>query len=292
MILLQLIDKLTNDASQEYLLNGGAIMTVIDELGKGITHPSPFSDSEEMYKEIQSFARAQMVRLDPIRPSGGGLIEVGSNTSIRWHTILPPVTSRGPHLSLRKISWRNLSFSSFGKSSEWGKRLGTIPALFIGGATGSGKTSLLALILEGSHLDERVFIAESLPELPLLSPTWVRLVEQKENLEGLGAFTIKDILRESLRMRPDLFVLGEIRGEESEGLFQMFMASHQGVMSTIHVDHPDLLIPRLANLSGISEVSWSHVFRKVRPYFLILKRKKPRIAGLFRYDENGFKPID
>ena len=293
-IIHNLCDMLSASKNQEMLVNGIQLMTQISPSGDVSYHDSPYSKSIDMYQDLQVFARQCKVRIDPLRPAGGGVVQSGSGDCIRWHCILPPIADSGPHLSLRRMLWSALDIHDFHPSTETQAltlSLARERCLFFSGATGAGKSSLLSLLMRRFLKDDRVFILETLPELPTLFPNWIRLVEQQKNLEGLGAFSLGDILRESLRMRPDHFVLGEIRGVEAKALYQILLSSHQKIWSTLHVSHPDLLVTRLAELSQLSEASWQSVFQLIKPVYVQLQRKEPRITGLFRYHDDGFKTI-
>lgn len=290
-ILDRLYKKIRSGSDQELLINGTKQMVVVDCKGKVTTELSPFSDKSLMYKEIQTFALREKVRLDPLKPAGGGILELPGYPAIRWHSILPPVAEGGPLLSLRKMSWGQHDFSDFQLSfyaySELLKKVKN-SCVFLSGPTGSGKSTFLSMLMESQLVKDRVFVLESLSELPLLSPNWLRLVEQFANLEGKGEFGMKEMLRESLRMRPDHFVLGEIRGQEAEALYQLILGTHGGVWATIHTNGPDALIPRLANLSLRSESNWLDLFRRCKPVYIQLQRKEPRISGLYQYSGDGF----
>ncbi|SMF46233.1 ATPase, T2SS/T4P/T4SS family [Pseudobacteriovorax antillogorgiicola] len=289
-----LIDRMIDESWQELLVNGTTSMTLIAQDQKATCTASPFSDAYDMSRLIQDFARSHKVRVDPMRPAGGGIIDIDGDCSVRWHVMMPPVASTGPQLSLRQLSWSHISLSSFHHLPENQKMLEELRhrgCVFFSGPTGSGKTTLMTKLIDNSFSEERLFILETLPEIPLLSDRWVRLVEQLPNMEGQGAFSLTDLLRESLRMRPDRFVLGEIRGQEALALFQMLMASHEGVWATIHASGPDMLVPRLSQLSGVHEAEWQQLFEGLKPCYVQMQRKKPRVAGLFQFENGTFHPI-
>ena len=291
LIIEKIIDQLSQSTDQEFLINGTLVMIRIDSEGISTACPSPYYSIDKMYEDIQEFGISQRVRLDPLRPSGGGVVEAFSNLSIRWHCILPPVSECGPLFSLRRIPWKQLTLSDFGFADaelKWILANCRDNCVFVSGATGSGKSTLLSILMEELLFRERVFVLETIAELPISHPPWVRLVEQVANLEGLGSYPLSQILTDCLRMRPDHFVLGEVRGVEARSLYQVLLSSYQSVWSTIHVDSPNLLVSRLSDLSGLSDIEWRKLFSKKQPVYIHLTRKKPRLAGLYRFENNGF----
>lgn len=281
------------EGHQEYLINGTQQMTIIRHDGSIQRQSSPFDDPNLMYRQIQSFGQYYRVRLDPVRPSGGGVVGDGPKW-VRWHTILPPVSGTGPQLSLRQLVWNAVEMADFTSDEQFIHTLETLDVrhnIFFSGETGSGKTTLMTLLLENLSSHRRVFLMESLAEIPVLSKNWVRLTEQKSNLEGHGAFSLTDALRECLRMRPDQCVVGELRGDESQALFQLLGSMGQGIWTTIHAADAGTLLSRLSSISGIPPEAWHHLFLQVKPWYMQLQRQNPRLAGIFRYDQEGFRKL-
>jgi pilus assembly protein CpaF len=228
----------------EVLINGArSVMMVIGQRAE--VGASPFASGQSMLQWLTQFARDQGVRLDPLCGSAGGMVAaedlptlLGQTGQLRWHALLPPLSQDGPLLALRRHRFGAISLENFGGPDALKERLSLAVAqkrsLLIAGPTGSGKSTLLVALLAAHASQERVMILESIAEIPALFPTWVRLLERLPNLEGVGAVSLDRLLKESLRLRPDRLVLGEIRGGEARPFRNALLSGHEGAMATIH----------------------------------------------------------
>src|SRR5271165_5552351 len=124
--------------------------------------------------------------------------------------------------------------------------------ILISGGTGSGKTTLLNALSRLIDAAERTVTIEDAAELQLQQPHVVRLETRPPNLEGTGEITMRDLLRNALRMRPDRIILGEIRGAEALDVLQAMNTGHDGSMSTIHANRPREVLTRLENMMSMS----------------------------------------
>jgi pilus assembly protein CpaF len=138
--------------------------------------------------------------------------------------------------------------------------------MVIVGPTGSGKSSLLAALLTSAK-DERIVILESLPELPRLSSLWVRLAARGANLEGMGAFSLAQLLVEALRLRPDRLVIGEVRGPEAGVLADALATGHAGVAATLHAGCDSSALARLRR--------WDEQFQGMHGQPVIVSMARP-----------------
>lgn len=210
---------------------------------------SPFASRDDLADWLFAFATQTGVRLDPMRPATGGNFNAGA---FRWHAVLSPVAASGPLLALRRHRFASLNLSSFVDGDD-AQRLVTAfqsgSPLVVAGPTGSGKTSLLAALLTECALNERVVILESLEELPQASPHWVRLIERAPNLEGKGGVGLARLFQESLRLRPDRLVIGEVRGVEARVFAEAALTGHRGVVTTMHANSRDHVLARLRALA-------------------------------------------
>lgn len=286
----EILKKLAKSALQEILINGVSLQTNIHNDGSVNHQGSPYKNNAKMYDALQDFAEQRHVFLNPQNPCGGGVIEA-EQSNIRWHIILPPVASE-PLISLRIIRSNSLLIRDFANEEiplSLLKRVASHPIIFLGGLPGSGKTSLLTSLLKEEYQDQRVFILETLPEIPLLHSAWVRLTQQAPDLEGQGAFTLSQALQESLRMRPDHYVLGEIRGNETKAIFEIIAASETGVWTTIHCASPDHLSSRLESISNIPECKWKEAFQRNPPIYIQLQRFPPRITGVYIFEQERYR---
>ncbi|MFW7382077.1 MAG: ATPase, T2SS/T4P/T4SS family [Oligoflexus sp.] len=284
---------------QEMLINGLQALIFIHADGSRSIVSSPFVNSEQLVQEIQEFAYISGVRLDPHYPAHGGEYHHSQSSaalaSFRWHAVIPPVSRDGPIFSLRKLSWEGLSLSRFGIAADFSERLLEMmhqgQSMVISGPTGAGKTSLLCQLLREVCLDERLIIVESLAEIPRMSSSWVRLCAQADNIDGRGQFSMQRIIEESLRLRPDRLLVGEIRGMEARSYYQALQVIDKGTLTSLHVHHPSQLIPRLSDLSGLAEDLWRQVFELHKILLLQMQRKTPRLREAFQYQSGEFRLI-
>ncbi len=221
---------------------------------------SPFSEEPGFVAWLLKFARDQGVRLDPLLGSAGGAICYPHHFGhlqplhLRWHCVLPPLSLSGPLLTVRRHRFGVLKLTDFQCDSSvralFPLLLKKAHGILIAGPTGSGKTTFLAAFLqEFCHL-ERTVILESIPELPTPGPHGISLCERIASLEGIGAVTLERLVAESLRLRPDRLVFGEIRGREARAFWEALSSGHQATMATIHAASADEALSRLAFLAA------------------------------------------
>jgi pilus assembly protein CpaF len=127
--------------------------------------------------------------------------------------------------------------------------------ILISGGTGSGKTTLLNAMSQMIDIGERIVTIEDAAELQLQQPHVVRLETRPANLEGQGAISMRDLVKNALRMRPDRIILGEIRGSEAIDMLQAMNTGHEGSMSTIHANRPREALTRLENMVGMAGIN-------------------------------------
>jgi len=174
----------------------------------------------------------------------------------RVNVIAPPLALDGPTLTIRKFKKDKLKIKdlvNFKSISPAGARLlGVIGAcrcnVLISGGTGSGKTTLLNMLTAFIEPDERVVTCEDAAELQLQQPHVVRLETRPPNLEGQGAITMTDLVKNCLRMRPDRIIVGEVRGPEAFDLLQAMNTGHDGSMGTLHANSPREAMSRLESM--------------------------------------------
>jgi len=247
--ILGFFDDLSVD---EVLINGTSSVCLVTG-GRYALRSVPFQSPVELAVWCQTWARRQGVRLDPLVGAIGGSFQ---GHDYRWHSVLPPIAPDGPLFSLRRHRFNALDIHSFALTAA---QILAIKAammrranLLICGPTGCGKTSILAALLRAFAADERVIIVESLAELPLPTPYSVRLIERQANLEQIGGVGLERLLRESLRLRPDRLVVGEVRGPEARVLCEALMSGHGGVLATMHAGSPAEAVAKLRFLAGMS----------------------------------------
>ncbi len=289
-----------SDDVEEVLLNGTRSLQIIDRSGDAKLLSSPFRGLEELVAAVQDFASLQGQRLDPNRPAAGGYwaprspLTKSVEMTLRWHAVLRPVASDGLALSFRRLGGHQWSLRDFQASplqlEIFSEIFGSGSPLFIAGAPGVGKTSLLLALLLAHCLSERVIYIDEFPEIPPLSDYWLCLQSAAKGLLGDGGFSLKQAVAESLRLRPQRLVLGEVRGEEAKALFDCIVASPSGCITSLHLYQPGHLLLRLADLSQRSLAEWQRLFEHGRPFLLMLDERSLRTATCWRFIEGSFQP--
>lgn len=223
---------LEDPAVTDILIQGTAA-AFVDRAGILSAVPPPFADREEWGAVIERLITPLQTGIDAARPYLDGRLSDGS----RFHLVLSPIAVGGPFLSIRKFSSILIPLEKFGtqKVVEWLREsCRERKNILVSGATGTGKTTLLAALLAEVSAAERVVILEETRELPIAASHLVYLEARMANADGRGAVTLRDLVRNSLRMRPDRLVVGECRGEEAFDLLQALATGHQGSLATIH----------------------------------------------------------
>lgn len=211
-----------------------------------------FPDDDAVRRLAVRLAAAAGRRLDDASP----WVDVGLPDGTRLHAVLPPVSSAGTCLSLRVLRRTVHTVSDLAS-------LGTLPgsseqllralvrrrlAFLVTGGTGSGKTTLLSALLGEVDPAERIVLCEDAAELVPPHPHVVRLLTRPANIEGAGQVTLRDLVRQALRMRPDRLVVGEVRGPEMTDLLAALNTGHDGGCGTLHANRPAEVPARLEAL--------------------------------------------
>lgn len=211
-----------------------------------------FRDNQQLMNICQRIVQAVGRRVDEASPICDARLADGSRVNV----IAPPLSIDGPALTIRKFKRDRLTLDklmNFGTISPAGAKLLEIIGhcrinVIISGGTGSGKTTLLNCITNYIDRGERVITCEDAAELQLQQPHVVRLETRPPNLEGVGQVTMRDLVRNCLRMRPERIIVGEVRGPEAFDLLQAMNTGHDGSMGTIHANNPRECISRIENM--------------------------------------------
>ena len=201
-------------------------------------------------------------RVDPSRP----ITDVKLSDGSRMHVVLPPLSPRGPLLSIRRFPTRFELDGLVERGLLDDKAAEDLRALVserrtiaISGATGSGKTTLMNALLSLIDASERVIVLEESAELSPSSPHVVSLLTRPPNVEGKGEITLQDLFRAALRMRPDRIVVGEVRGLEARVALEAMSTGHAGSFVTVHASSARAVRTRVARLSaGADATSIEH----------------------------------
>jgi pilus assembly protein CpaF len=225
----------------------------VERSGKLFWTGTKFHDEGQLRRTIDKIVAKVGRRVDEASPMVDARLPDGS----RVNAIIPPLAIDGPTLTIRKFAadpYQADDLVEFGTmSSSVSKFLeacvrGRINIMVAGG-TGAGKTTTLNVISSFIPDDERIVTIEDAAELKLQQPHVVRLESRPPNIEGKGQVTIRDLVRNSLRMRPDRIVVGEVRGSEALDMLQAMNTGHDGSISTIHCNSPRDALSRLETIT-------------------------------------------
>lgn len=239
------------DDITEIMVNGPD-QVYVEKQGTLYRTDTAFADSSQVLAAIERIVSPLGRRIDESSPMVDARLPDGS----RVNAIIPPLSLVGPTITIRKFSRRPLQAEDlirFGSlSPEIVKFLAVCVAvrknILISGGTGSGKTTLLNVLSGFLPNSERIITIEDAAELQLHQEHLVRLESRPPNIEGKGAITIRDLVRNSLRMRPDRIVVGECRGGEALDMLQAMNTGHDGSLTTIHANSPRDALSRLETL--------------------------------------------
>ncbi len=234
------------------IMVNGATRTFIEVGGKIQLTNIRFRDNAQLMNVCQRIVSQVGRRVDDTSPICDARLADGSRVNV----IAPPLAIDGPVLTIRKFRKDKLTLDQlirFGAISPEGgeilKIIGRVRCnVLISGGTGSGKTTLLNCMTNYIDTDERVITCEDAAELQLQQPHVVRLETRPPNLEGSGAITMRDLVRNCLRMRPERIIVGEVRGSEAFDLLQAMNTGHDGSMGTLHANSPREALSRLESM--------------------------------------------
>ncbi|MFT4095806.1 MAG: CpaF family protein [Rhodoblastus sp.] len=242
---------LARDDIADIMVNG-ALRTYIEVAGKIQLTSIRFRDNAQLMNICQRIVSQVGRRVDEASPICDARLADGSRVNV----IAPPLSIDGPALTIRKFRKDKLTLDQlqrFGAISEAGaeilKIIGRVRCnTLISGGTGSGKTTLLNCLTNYIDGDERVITCEDAAELQLQQSHVVRLETRPPNLEGTGQVTMRDLVKNCLRMRPERIIVGEVRGPEAFDLLQAMNTGHDGSMGTLHANSPREALSRLESM--------------------------------------------
>jgi pilus assembly protein CpaF len=283
-------DLLADPAVEEVMVNGPEHVYV--ERG-GRIEPTGirFSGEEELRNAIERILAPLGRRIDELSPMVDARLADGSRVNV----VIPPLAIDGPAISIRR-------FGAQRPGPRELLRLGTLTeaqyelleaavagrrSVLVSGGTGSGKTTLLNALSSFVSAEERVVTIEDAAELRLQQPHVVRLESRPASVEGRGEVTIRDLLRNALRMRPDRIVIGEVRGAEALDLLTALNTGHDGALSTVHASSPVDAIRRLETLALMAGLGLPHeaIAEQVRRGVDLVIHMERRLDGSRRVSE-------
>jgi pilus assembly protein CpaF len=242
---------LARDDIADIMVNG-CDTTYIEVRGKVEQTNVRFADNAQLMNICQRIVSQVGRRVDESSPICDARLPDGSRVNV----IAPPLAIDGPTLTIRKFKKDKLTLDQlvkFGSITREGATVLEVIArsrcnVLVSGGTGSGKTTLLNCLTRYIDADERIITAEDAAELQLQQPHVVRLETRPPNIEGEGEITMRDLVRNCLRMRPERIIVGEVRGPEAFDLLQAMNTGHDGSMGTLHANSPREALSRIESM--------------------------------------------
>ena len=252
------LEELLNDPTITDIMVNGPDQTYIERKGKLTIAPIQFRDEEHLFQIAQRICNSVGRRVDQTTPLADARLKDGSRVNV----IVPPLSLRGTAISIRKFSAKPITLDMMAKGGSMSDKMATALKIagaarfniVISGGTGSGKTTMLNALSKMIDPGERVLTIEDAAELRLQQPHWLPLETRPANLEGHGAITIRDLVINALRMRPDRIILGEIRGSECFDMLAAMNTGHDGSMCTLHSNSPREAIARMENMVMMGDI--------------------------------------
>ncbi|HEX9236958.1 MAG TPA: CpaF family protein, partial [Actinomycetota bacterium] len=253
------IERLLNDPEVSEVMVNGADDVYVERKGRierveGLL----FEGEEQVLHLIERIVSPLGLRIDESSPYVDARLPDGS----RVNAIIPPLSLCGPAVTVRKFSLRPLGPDDLIRTGSVTKPMMAFLAasvrarsnIIVSGGTGTGKTTLLGVLSSFIPAGERLITIEDAAELRLAQPHVVSLEARPPNVEGAGEVTVRALVRNALRMRPDRILVGEVRGGEALDMLQAMNTGHEGSMSTAHANSPRDLLTRLETMALMADV--------------------------------------
>ncbi len=256
-----LTEILSNDEITEIMVNGPDQIW-IERAGKLKLTNYRFRSHDQLRDVVERIFAPLGRRIDLAHPWADGRLPDGS----RAHALLRPVAVGGPYLTIRKFNHSTFHLSDLVEMQALSQEMveflcdavKSARNLLVSGAAGTGKTTLLNALSREIPATERVITIEDAAELKLQHKHWLHLETRLPNAEGSGAVTIRDLVRNALRMRPDRLIIGEVRGREAFELLVALTTGHAGAMATIHASSPKHALRRMSHLVQMADSGLPH----------------------------------
>jgi len=256
------LEDLLADPTVEEVMVNGPERVYVERAGAVERTEVTFASEQALRDTIERILAPLGRRVDELSPMVDARLEDGSRVNV----IIPPLAVDGPSLSIRRFSAARpgpdelveMGTLTSELRDELGAAVSARRSILISGGTGSGKTTLLNALSAFVDSDERVVTIEDAAELRLRQPHVVRLESRPANIEGRGLITIRDLLRNALRMRPDRIVIGEVRGPEALDLLMALNTGHEGALSTVHANSSEDALRRVETLALMAGLGLPH----------------------------------
>jgi pilus assembly protein CpaF len=256
------LEDLLADPSVEEVMVNGPGQVYVERGGRIEATDACFAGEEELRNAIERILAPLGRRIDELSPMVDARLADGS----RVNAVIPPLAIDGPALSIRRFGASRpgaRELVGLGTLTEsqvelLERAVGERRSVLVSGGTGSGKTTLLNALSGFVSPEERLVTIEDAAELRLQRRHVVRLESRPAGVEGRGEVTIRDLLRNALRMRPDRIVIGEVRGAEALDLLTALNTGHRGALSTVHANSPADALARLETLALMAGLGLPH----------------------------------
>jgi pilus assembly protein CpaF len=254
------LEPLLADKTVSDILVNGAKQVYVERRGKLELTNITFSSDAHLLNIIDRIVSAVGRRIDESSPMVDARLKDGS----RVNAIIPPLALDGPVLSIRRFAVELLTIEDLIQLGSLTPAIAQVMSavvkarlnVVVSGGTGAGKTTLLNLMSGFIPETDRIVTIEDSAELQLQQPHVVRLETRPPNIEGRGAITQRELVRNSLRMRPDRIVLGEVRGGEALDMLQAMNTGHDGSLTTIHANTPRDALGRIENMVSMTGINF------------------------------------
>lgn len=252
------LEVLIEDPAVEEVMVNGPDQVFVERAGRIERVDVGFEDEEQLRNTIERILAPLGRRVDELSPMADARLPDGSRVNV----VIPPLAVDGPAVSIRRfpadrptvndlVEWGSLTLE---QAERLEREISGRSSILISGGTGSGKTTLLNALSGFIDADERIVTIEDAAELCLDQPHVVRLESRPPSIEGRGQVTIRDLLRNALRMRPDRILIGEVRGAEALDLLTALNTGHDGALSTVHANSAADALARIEVLALMADV--------------------------------------
>ena len=246
------LEPLLSDTEISDIMVNGPNGVFVERHGKIVKTDVSFKDNEHLMAVIERIVSKVGRRVDEASPMVDARLADGSRVNV----IIPPLAIDGPALSIRRFGVKPLKMENLlANGSLTAEMAAAFEAMvrarmniLVSGGTGAGKTTFLNVLSSSIPDDERIITVEDAAELILQQEHTVRLETRPPNIEGKGAITQRDLVRNALRMRPDRIIVGEVRGGEALDMLQAMNTGHDGSISTIHANAPRDALSRIETM--------------------------------------------
>ena len=278
------LEVFLRDATVSDILVNGPHQIYVERFGRLEQTGASFRDGNHLMAAIQRIAANVGRRIDEASP----MLDARLPDGTRVNAIIPPLSLVGPAMSLRRFAKIPIDMNRLieleALTVEMAEFLKACVKckinVLISGGTGTGKTTFLNALSREIPVDERLLTIEDAAELQLQREHVVRLESRPPNIEGKGEVTQRDLLRNSLRMRPDRIIIGEVRGAEALDMLQAMNTGHEGSMTTVHANNPRDAMGRVENMVSMAGLNYPvHVIRQQISSALQLLIHLDRLTG-------------